>query len=423
MVTVEFVLFILVLLVITIHSIIFWYAIRQMRKVPQVPDKSDIEESAITISVIIPAHNEEVDIKETVESVLQSTDRKDMEIIVVDDMSSDSTWDILTALKDADSTGRLKPIKGVRRDPNFGWKGKNWAVWQGSLKATGTYLLFIDADVVVRQAGIESIYNALKNQNVGWLSCSPGLNWSCVWERIVISYIMIIQRVGIPRINRGTKIYACGQVNIFDRKTYDQLGGHHAVGTITRESLALAERAKQMEIPTYMMLASHQFSVRWYRTFSEVWHGIRKSTISAVRGVGPVGTILGCIMLVVVRGLHWVLFAWKLVFLIQAAIVDITNMWTFDDSLLFCAAGIMIIMEGIFRGSAKYYISIDYSYWYLDLVGILIQCAIALSCICGPEEKWGVQTISTTEEKKNQPSLVQNESQVAIEIGKPGVDV
>jgi glycosyltransferase involved in cell wall biosynthesis len=87
-----------------------------------------------TISVIIPAYNAEGTILETIESVQQQTFR-DLEIIVIDDGSSDRTLDLLDTVVDE----RLKVYA-------YENEGVSTARNRGIAQATGAYISFIDAD-------------------------------------------------------------------------------------------------------------------------------------------------------------------------------------------------------------------------------------------------------------------------------------
>ena len=93
------------------------------------------------VSVILPARNEEEFISECLET-LSSQDYNDFEIIAINDSSEDRTGEIIEKFSKKDSriihvSAREKPEK---------WMGKNWACMEGFKKATGSIMLFTDAD-------------------------------------------------------------------------------------------------------------------------------------------------------------------------------------------------------------------------------------------------------------------------------------
>ena len=103
------------------------------------------------ISVVIPAFNSEKTIQETIESVLNQT-WKNLELIVINDGSKDSTLDIITSIKDP----RLKvfsyPNAGVAASRN-----------RGTSIAQGEFISFIDADDLWTKDKLEAQFKALQD--------------------------------------------------------------------------------------------------------------------------------------------------------------------------------------------------------------------------------------------------------------------
>src|ERR1044072_2218721 len=114
--------------------VLFRYATRQ----PRLRDYEPLTTGPL-VSVIIPARNEARNIERCVRSVL-ATDYSPIEVIVVDDRSTDGTAGIVEP-----APGRALPLLCVAQTPG-GWFGKQWAIMQGYLAATGDLLLFADAD-------------------------------------------------------------------------------------------------------------------------------------------------------------------------------------------------------------------------------------------------------------------------------------
>lgn len=102
------------------------------------------------ISVVIPAYNAEKTIKATVESVLNQT-FSDIELIVINDGSKDSTLNILSNIKDS----RLKVISHSNSGPQI---SRN----RGIKEATGEYISFLDADDLWTPDKLESQFDALQ---------------------------------------------------------------------------------------------------------------------------------------------------------------------------------------------------------------------------------------------------------------------
>jgi glycosyltransferase involved in cell wall biosynthesis len=99
-----------------------------------------------SVSIIVPAYNKASYIEKTILSVLNQT-LGALEVIVVDDFSSDGTLEIARRLSDSDS--RVKIVAGTAN------KGANYCRNKGIVSALGDYIIFLDADDVLSPACCE----------------------------------------------------------------------------------------------------------------------------------------------------------------------------------------------------------------------------------------------------------------------------
>lgn len=113
------------------------------------------------ISVIVPAYNCEKYIIRTVKSICDQT-YKNLEIIIVDDGSTDNTYEICKKLSSNDNRIKVytKENEGVTKTRNF-----------GILKATGEYITFVDSDDTIEPEMYESLYNNIKKYNADISHC------------------------------------------------------------------------------------------------------------------------------------------------------------------------------------------------------------------------------------------------------------
>ena len=105
------------------------------------------------VSVLIPARNEEENLEKCLESLLVQT-YTNYEVIVLDDQSTDHTWEIITHYVKR-YPGLIRAVKG-KPLPRDGWNGKPFAMQQLSEYANGDYFLFTDADTVHSRESIAS---------------------------------------------------------------------------------------------------------------------------------------------------------------------------------------------------------------------------------------------------------------------------
>ncbi|KKQ52140.1 hypothetical protein A2865_03335 [Candidatus Woesebacteria bacterium RIFCSPHIGHO2_01_FULL_39_17] len=113
----------------------------------------------LTLSIVIPAYNEEKIIKMSLGKIIDylKVKRYDWEIVVADDGSVDKTKDLIKNL-----THKNKRIKLVRLPQN---KGKGGALKKGILAAKGKYIIFMDADLSVDLGNIDIFLKQLKKES------------------------------------------------------------------------------------------------------------------------------------------------------------------------------------------------------------------------------------------------------------------
>lgn len=122
-----------------------------------------------TLSVIMPAKDEEIHIEQSVRSVL-AADYPRMELILVNDRCQDRTLQIMERLANEDSRVKVLSINDLPE----GWTGKTHAMFEASRLATGEVFLFTDADVVMRPDALLRTVNYLMSNDLDMLSLLPG---------------------------------------------------------------------------------------------------------------------------------------------------------------------------------------------------------------------------------------------------------
>jgi glycosyltransferase involved in cell wall biosynthesis len=231
--------------------------------------------SAITISAIIPARNEEVSIARAVESVAAQPEIG--EVIVVNDQSTDRTAEILEGL-----ARRIEKVRVVNTDDlPAGWVGKNNAVSLGAAEATGDWLLFTDADTFHEPGSARRALSDAAEQNAVLVSYSPEQEMGSFWERALIPFVYcrLASRFSFARVSRpDTKDAAAnGQYLMVLREVYESLGGHTAIRGEILEDVALARRVKDARYGIYFTAPVGTVRTRMYRSFGGMWQGWTKN--------------------------------------------------------------------------------------------------------------------------------------------------
>lgn len=234
------------------------------------------------VSVIIPARDEERMIGRTVRALFAQTYR-DLEIIAVDDRSSDATGAILDQLARDDA--RLTVIHNS--EPPDGWLGKPWALHQGSLRATGELLLFIDADVLYAADGVAAAVAEMEARGVPMITLLPRFEMRGFWEHIAMPQLAIFAYTLMPLwlVNR-TRITAFGlgggAGNLVRRADYDACGGHEALRGAVVDDIGLGRLLRRNGRRTEIVLADTLVSVRMYHGLGEIVRGFTKNAFAVM---------------------------------------------------------------------------------------------------------------------------------------------
>jgi len=120
------------------------------------------------VSVIIPARNEQIQIRNAITTLLKSTGVR-MELIAVDDRSTDSTGQIMDEVASTDDRLRVVHIEELPE----GWLGKNHAMHVGSQMATQELILFTDGDILYEPRALEAAVRHFQNSALQHLCLLP----------------------------------------------------------------------------------------------------------------------------------------------------------------------------------------------------------------------------------------------------------
>jgi glycosyltransferase involved in cell wall biosynthesis len=227
------------------------------------------------VSAIIPARNEALTIARTVRSVAAQPEV--IEIIVVNDNSTDGTAAILEALKTEIPQLRTLEVG----DPPDGWIGKTHAVVAGAREASGNWLLFTDADTEHHPGSLAQVLERARRERADLVSLSPGQEMLEWWEKAVIPsvYTELARRYRFAEVNdpKNESAAANGQYILIRRAVYESAGGHEAVSGEILEDVALAKRIKDSGRRILFLPGADWASTRMYSSFGALWDGWRKN--------------------------------------------------------------------------------------------------------------------------------------------------
>jgi chlorobactene glucosyltransferase len=233
---------------------------------------------APALSVIVPARDEASNIARCVRSIMAST-YPALDVIVVDDHSSDDTARIARETSAGDA--RVRVVSAPALPP--GWLGKQWACAHGASLATGRVLCFTDADTVHAPDLHTRSVRALLDRGPDVLSVAGVQELETFWERLIQPQVfaLLAARYGggelVSTAKRPADVIASGQYLLFQRASYDALGGHASVRGKVAEDLALAMRARSQGMRVHLIAGLTQLTTRMYTSLGALVRGWMKN--------------------------------------------------------------------------------------------------------------------------------------------------
>lgn len=243
---------------------------------------SAAEPGAPRVSIMVPARDEERCIEACVRS-LCAQDYPNVEVLVLDDGSTDGTPAILAALA-AEFPHRLRVLQGTPL-PN-GWVGKSWACHTLSQHATGSVFIFTDADTVHAPTMTRASVDYLQRTSHDMFSMIPYEEFGTFLEHAVIPMVHVLYFAYLPNnlIHRSKQVSvsaANGQFMCFQRTAYARCGGHTAVYNSMVEDVFLAKAAKRAGLRIALVDGSAHVSCRMYTSAADVVRGFSKNFFPA----------------------------------------------------------------------------------------------------------------------------------------------
>lgn len=239
--------------------------------------KEELTNAYPFVSILVPARNEEKNIKKIIDSV-KKQNYPNYELIILNDNSIDNTYNL--AKNAIQSIQKAKIINGTELP--VGWLGKNWACKQLADESKGEILIFTDADNFFDEIAISKTVNILNRYNLDMFSVFPQQITSSFWEKLIIPIIDLIIYSGL--ILKTTLLIpfsafsaANGQWIAVRRKSYFEIGGHQAVKNHIVEDVALSRVFKQNKMRILTGAGTGVVFGKMYSSFSEIWHGLSKN--------------------------------------------------------------------------------------------------------------------------------------------------
>ena len=244
-----------------------------------------------SVSIIVPARNEEQNIRRCVTSLLEQN-YDDYEVIVVDDGSTDGTARILDEIAHYHPQRQRLYVLRLRDLPK-GWAGKPHALHAGVQEARGDWLMFTDADTWHAPGALRFAMSKALAEGIDLLSLSTEQELPGFWNKVMMpmAYLGISMQYPTRLVNdpNSPVAIANGQFILLRRTAYDIVGGYARpdMRNTLLDDRDLARIIKENGFRLQFVDGRKLVRVRMYTTLRETWRGWRKNVFLGSRGGLP----------------------------------------------------------------------------------------------------------------------------------------
>lgn len=340
-----------------------WLKYMEKRHFFRVTDCSNNEAVYPSLSVIIPACNEEKSIEQVVKQLI-SQDYPCLEIVVVNDRSTDKTGKILEKLKL--QYPQLKVITICDLPSN--WLGKNHAIYQGVKEATGEWLLFTDADVMFTSGSLKKTLSYALEHTLDHLTISPDVFYGSIFYRAFVTYFILAFTYTAMLTNK----VGIGAFNLVKKSVYQEIGGYEAIALRVADDMSFGELVVNKGYKQDFGLSGKGFiSVKWYENLCAIFKGLEKNGFAYFK-YNVVTAIVVCLFILLVGVYPFVG-------------IFIGPIW----ARALCVVSVLSLFPG-YNYLAKYE-NISRSFFAIHPISALIYTGIILSSVVKTLRRGGVE--------------------------------
>lgn len=269
-------------------SALYWLeagisARRGYSRVPRLGAAEPLSDEALpSLTLIATAKDEAPRVEHAARSLL-AQDYPKLQVLIVDDRSTDSTGAILDRLAREDPRLRVVHVESLPDD----WIGKCHALSRGSGSTDSEWILFVDADVVLAPGAARRAVSLAVRDGWDHVAVGPEMRLEGVGEEIFVAAFMVLfnvtQRPWLASNPRRKNVIGIGAFNLVRRAAYLRAGGHAAIRYELLDDMALGKILKRSGARTTFAKHDGLVSVRWHPGVRGLIRGVEKNAFPAVR--------------------------------------------------------------------------------------------------------------------------------------------
>jgi cellulose synthase/poly-beta-1,6-N-acetylglucosamine synthase-like glycosyltransferase len=236
------------------------------------------------VSIIVPACNEE-DTLEAAAQTLLAMDYPKLELILINDRSTDNTGRILDQLAQTDDRIVALHLKELPE----GWLGKLNAMQVGTLRASGALFLFTDADVHFAPQALRRAVEWMERDQLGHLSLLPRmpgkkLPYNAALACFAAAFLGTLKAWKIGKPN-STAYGGVGAFSLVRRSDFDRTLGWEWLKMEVGDDVGLAMMmVRQSGAPSVFGTATNSLKLQWYPDLTAMVRGLRKNAFGVMCG-------------------------------------------------------------------------------------------------------------------------------------------
>ena len=302
------------------------------------------------ISVLVPLRDEEINAVAIVETLAAQEHLSNVEFLILNDNSTDKTFELITSTARADTRFKIMQGSAVPQ----GWLGKPWALAQLSESATGELLVCIDADVRLSKTAIAAAAESMRINSLDFFSAYPAQVARTFSERMIQpllqwSWLSSVPLLIAKRSTNPSFAVANGQFFAVKKEALQKSGGYSSIKSEVLDDMQMARLLLRNKFKGTVGNGALIAQCHMYSSWNELRNGYAKSLW---KGFGGVFGSFVAIALLVLTGIipiisaatgspyGWLAFEAVLVSRVLSAKITRSNLF---DSLLHPISAALLI--------------------------------------------------------------------------------
>ena len=234
------------------------------------------------VTVLIPARDEAALIGRTIVSL--AAQGRGLEVVVVDDQSSDGTG----AVAERAAAQTSLPLRVIAGQPlPAGWAGKLWALEQGLAAVERPFVLLLDADIELAPRLVPALLAAARERDATLVSLLAELHCTTFWEKLLSPAFVLFFKLLYPfawsnDAGKATAAAAGGCV-LVRTDALRRIGGFAAIRGALIDDCTLAAALKRERPPIWLGMTHSVRSLRVYSKLADFWRMVSRSAFTQLR--------------------------------------------------------------------------------------------------------------------------------------------